>query len=61
MQELRIQQERSHNLWNSAARKFPPLDKAGSLVAAPEVDSEVESLRRTRKRLPRSAPAGTYV
>lgn len=40
MEEGRIQQERSQNLWNSAARKFPPLQKAGDLVPAPEVGAD---------------------
>lgn len=40
MEELRIQRERSTNLWNSAARKFPPLAKAGAMQAAPDVGEE---------------------
>ena len=52
MQELRIQQERNHDLWHSAARKFPPLDKVGSLVAAPEVGAErIGGLGATREEV----------
>jgi SpoVK/Ycf46/Vps4 family AAA+-type ATPase len=40
MEELRIQRERSHNLWNSAARKFPPLAKAGEMLSAPAVGAD---------------------
>lgn len=40
MEELRIRRERSQNLWNSAARKFPPLEKAGWMDPAPEVHAD---------------------
>ncbi|MGH7288977.1 MAG: AAA family ATPase [Myxococcota bacterium] len=40
MNESEIVQERAHNLWNSAARKFPPLARAGTLRATPQVGSE---------------------
>ncbi|MEN8159319.1 MAG: ATP-binding protein [Myxococcota bacterium] len=33
-----ISQERALNLWSSAARKFPPFERATHLEAAPEVD-----------------------
>jgi len=40
MNEREILQERAQNLWNSAARKFPPLARATLLRAAPEVGSD---------------------
>jgi SpoVK/Ycf46/Vps4 family AAA+-type ATPase len=35
-----VAQERAWNLWNSAARKFPPLARATKLLAAPDVGSD---------------------
>lgn len=40
MSERPIAQERVQNLWNSAARKFPPLARSTSLQVAPAVGSE---------------------
>ncbi|MDJ0789937.1 MAG: AAA family ATPase [Myxococcota bacterium] len=38
MNDAQIRQERSQNLWNSAARKMPALAKAATLIPAPSVD-----------------------
>ncbi len=40
MNDRAIVQERSQNLWNSAARKHPPLARAMHLRAAPEVGTD---------------------
>jgi SpoVK/Ycf46/Vps4 family AAA+-type ATPase len=40
MTERPIQQERAQNLWNSAARKFPPIARATVLSPAPEVGAD---------------------
>lgn len=40
MQDAEIRQERAQNLWNSTARKFPPLSRAVTLDPAPDVGPE---------------------
>ncbi len=40
MNDAEIQYERAQNIWNSVARKFPPLEKAASLIPNPEVGPE---------------------
>ena len=40
MNEREIVQERAQNLWNSAARKYPPLARAATLRTSPEVGSD---------------------
>jgi transitional endoplasmic reticulum ATPase len=40
MNQHEIVQERAQNLWNSAARKFPPLARAAKLLASPEVGTD---------------------
>lgn len=37
MDEVQIQHERAQNLWNSAARKLPPLSKSTTIEADPRV------------------------
>jgi ATP-dependent 26S proteasome regulatory subunit len=40
MNQREIVQERTQNLWNSAARKFPPLARAAKLVPSPEIGTD---------------------
>lgn len=40
MDELQIQVERSQNLWDRTVRKLPPLERASSFVASPQVHSD---------------------
>jgi SpoVK/Ycf46/Vps4 family AAA+-type ATPase len=40
MNERPIHQERAQNLWNSASRKFPALERATTLAPAPEVGTD---------------------
>jgi ATP-dependent 26S proteasome regulatory subunit len=40
MNERQLGVERAQNLWNSAARKFPPLARAATLQPAPSVGSD---------------------
>ncbi len=40
MSEREIVQGRAQNLWNSAARKYPPLARAATLRTSPEVGSD---------------------
>jgi ATP-dependent 26S proteasome regulatory subunit len=40
MNEREIAQERAQNLWNSVARKFPPLLRAATLRVSPEVGTD---------------------
>ena len=40
MDELRIQRERTHNLWERTVRKIPPLERASDLQADPQVGSD---------------------
>jgi ATP-dependent 26S proteasome regulatory subunit len=37
MNDSEIQQERAQNLWNSTARKIPPLERASRLVPGPSI------------------------
>jgi ATP-dependent 26S proteasome regulatory subunit len=40
MNDAEIQTERAQNIWNSAARKFRPLDKAAWLIPNPDIGPE---------------------
>jgi ATP-dependent 26S proteasome regulatory subunit len=60
MEDLAIQRERVHNLWNSFARKFPPVDHATWVDPVPEFDfDQIGGLAPAKEELLTYACAAT--